>query len=61
VSEPFVQIDIYLPCEFDINSLFLTQPAFEEFTPMNETFCLDQGVATITVETLYDAKAHFSR
>ncbi len=26
-----------------------------------ERFALDQGVATITVETLYDAKAHFSR
>ncbi len=26
-----------------------------------ERFALDQGVATITVETLYDAKAHYSR
>ncbi len=26
-----------------------------------ERFALDQGVMTITVETLYDAKAHFSR
>ena len=26
-----------------------------------ERFAQDQGVATITVETLYDAKAHFSR
>jgi len=26
-----------------------------------ERFALEQGVATITVETLYDAKAHFSR
>ncbi|KQP18243.1 ferredoxin:protochlorophyllide reductase (ATP-dependent) subunit B [Pseudorhodoferax sp. Leaf267] len=26
-----------------------------------ERFALDQGVATITIETLYDAKAHFSR
>jgi len=26
-----------------------------------ERFALDQGLSTITVETLYDAKAHFSR
>jgi light-independent protochlorophyllide reductase subunit B len=26
-----------------------------------ERFAQDLGVATITVETLYDAKAHFSR
>ena len=26
-----------------------------------ERFAQDQGVATITVETLYDAKAHYSR
>jgi light-independent protochlorophyllide reductase subunit B len=26
-----------------------------------ERFALDQGIALITVETLYDAKAHFSR
>jgi light-independent protochlorophyllide reductase subunit B len=26
-----------------------------------ERFALEQGVVTITVETLYDAKAHFSR
>jgi light-independent protochlorophyllide reductase subunit B len=26
-----------------------------------ERYALEQGVATITVETLYDAKAHFSR
>jgi light-independent protochlorophyllide reductase subunit B len=26
-----------------------------------EKYALDQGVATITVDTLYDAKAHFSR
>ena len=26
-----------------------------------ERFARDRGVATITVETLYDAKAHFSR
>ncbi|KQP35368.1 ferredoxin:protochlorophyllide reductase (ATP-dependent) subunit B [Pseudorhodoferax sp. Leaf274] len=26
-----------------------------------ERYALDQGVATITIETLYDAKAHFSR
>ena len=26
-----------------------------------EKFALSQGLATITVETLYDAKAHFSR
>jgi light-independent protochlorophyllide reductase subunit B len=26
-----------------------------------ERFAQEQGVATITVETLYDAKAHFSR
>ena len=26
-----------------------------------ERYALDQGVPTITVETLYDAKAHFSR
>jgi light-independent protochlorophyllide reductase subunit B len=26
-----------------------------------ERFALEQGVITITVETLYDAKAHFSR
>ena len=26
-----------------------------------ERFAVDQGIALITVETLYDAKAHFSR
>jgi light-independent protochlorophyllide reductase subunit B len=26
-----------------------------------ERFAEEQGVATITIETLYDAKAHFSR
>jgi light-independent protochlorophyllide reductase subunit B len=26
-----------------------------------EKYALDQGVSTITVDTLYDAKAHFSR
>lgn len=26
-----------------------------------ERFALDRGISTITVETLYDAKAHFSR
>jgi light-independent protochlorophyllide reductase subunit B len=26
-----------------------------------EKYALDQGVATITVDTLYDAKAHYSR
>jgi light-independent protochlorophyllide reductase subunit B len=26
-----------------------------------EKFALEQGLSTITVETLYDAKAHFSR
>ena len=26
-----------------------------------ERFAREQGLATITVETLYDAKAHFSR
>lgn len=26
-----------------------------------ERYALDQGVPTITVETLYDARAHFSR
>jgi light-independent protochlorophyllide reductase subunit B len=26
-----------------------------------ERYALEQGLATITVETLYDAKAHFSR
>jgi light-independent protochlorophyllide reductase subunit B len=26
-----------------------------------ERFATEQGVSTITVETLYDAKAHFSR
>jgi light-independent protochlorophyllide reductase subunit B len=26
-----------------------------------ERFACERGVATITVETLYDAKAHFSR
>jgi light-independent protochlorophyllide reductase subunit B len=26
-----------------------------------ERFALDRGLATITVETLYDAKAHFGR
>jgi light-independent protochlorophyllide reductase subunit B len=26
-----------------------------------ERYAADHGVATITIETLYDAKAHFSR
>ncbi len=26
-----------------------------------ERFAVERGVATITIETLYDAKAHFSR
>jgi len=26
-----------------------------------ERYAADRGVATITIETLYDAKAHFSR
>lgn len=26
-----------------------------------EKFATEQGIATITIETLYDAKAHFSR